>query len=111
MAQTESEMRRLFAELEADDRIEVEHEVKVGQKVWHTTTEGRVVETARRRHSLHHDRNYDDKVWSDVVVLQRDDGELTTLTIDEFTRIRRIDESTSKGAERDGAGRAQESSG
>jgi hypothetical protein len=30
-----------------------------------------------------------DKVYSDVLILARDDGELTTVTIDEFTRLRR----------------------
>ena len=90
MPQTETQMRRLVTELTAGDRIEVEHEVKVGQKRWPTTTVGKVVRTERRRHGLHHRRNVDDKVWSDSVVLARDDGELTTVTIDEFTKIRKL---------------------
>ena len=53
-----------------------------------TTTSGKVEKKTRRRHSLHHKRNYDDKVFSDILVLRRDDGELTTLTLDEFSDIR-----------------------
>jgi hypothetical protein len=86
--QTEAEMRYLVAHLQPGDKIEVDHEVKVGMTRWHTQTVGTVVRTDRLRHSLHYDRNFDDKVWSDIIVLRRDDGELTTITVDEFTRIR-----------------------
>jgi hypothetical protein len=56
-----------------------------------TTTVGTVVKTDRRRHAYHHQRNFDDKVFSDVVVLKREDGELTTVTLDEFSEIRKLD--------------------
>ena len=44
-----------------------------------------MVSTERRRHGLHFRRNLDDKVFSDMIVLKRDDGELTTVTMDEYT--------------------------
>jgi hypothetical protein len=80
----------IFRKLRPGDRIESQHEVKVGFRSWKTTTVGTVVRTERRRHGLHHDRNHDDKVFSNVLVLRRDDGELTTLTLDEFSEIRII---------------------
>ena len=86
---TELESRALFDALEPGDQIELDHEVKVGLQSWQTTTAGEVVSTERRRHSLHYDRNFDDKVWSDVIVLKREDGELTTVTMDEFSVLRR----------------------
>ncbi len=91
MAPTESQTRRLVAELQPGDRVEVDHEVKVGLTRWHTQTTGQVVRTERRRHGLHHKRNFDDKVWSDMIVLEREDGERTTVTVDEYTRVKRID--------------------
>ena len=91
MNQTESKMRRLFAELQPGDQVEIIHTVTVGQTQWTSTTEGTVVHTERRRHGLHHQRNVDDRVWSDIVVLARDDGELTTVTMDEFTELRRLE--------------------
>jgi hypothetical protein len=39
---------------------------------------------------LHYRRNRDDKVFADMIVLRRDDGELTTVTMDEFTRLKRL---------------------
>lgn len=80
----------LFSELAAGDVIELDHEVKVGMQTWKTVTRGTVVSTERRRQGLHFRRNHDDKVWADVIVLRRDDGELTSVTLDEFSRLRRI---------------------
>lgn len=87
------ETLELFAQLQPGDRVELGHQVKVGLRTWTTTTLGTVVRTERRRHSLHFNRNPDDKVFSDVVLLRRDDGELTTATLDEFTSLKRISRS------------------
>lgn len=89
MSPTKTLIRELFDELKPGDRIEVEHTVTVGQESWDATTAGRVVRTERRRHGLHFDRNHDDKVFSDVILMELADGELTTVTMDEFTVMRR----------------------
>ncbi len=89
---TAIEFRQLFTELKPGDRVEVVHEVKVGSsKTWTTTTVGTVVDTERRRQGLHFRRASDDKVFADMIKLRRDDGELTTITMDEFTRLRRVE--------------------
>jgi len=91
MTPEEYESRRLYEQLQPGDRVEVIHGVTVGSSAkWTTTTIGKVLRTERRRHGLHFQRNPDDKVYSDVVILARDDGELTTVTVDEFTRLRRV---------------------
>ena len=73
------------------DRVEVVHSVTVGSSaMWTTTTVGKLFRRERRRHGLHFRRNADDKVYSDVLILARDDGELTTVTIDEFMRIKKV---------------------
>lgn len=79
-----------FETLRTGDRVEVVHEVKVGFRQWTAHTIGTVVGAERRRHSLHHRRNADDKVFSDVLLLKRDDGELTTVTLDEFTDLKKL---------------------
>jgi hypothetical protein len=87
---TETEpIQTKFEELSPGDRIQVEHLVTVGQQQWVTITAGRVIRTERRRHGLHFRRNLDDKVFSDLILLELPDGELTTVTMDEFTRLRR----------------------
>ena len=90
MTPEEIQSRTLYDELQPGDRVEVVHGVTVGSSAkWSTTTVGRVLRRERRRHGLHFRRNPDDKVYSDVLILARDDGELTTVTMDEFTRLRR----------------------
>jgi hypothetical protein len=79
-----------YAALQPGDRVQIDHEVKVGFRKWPTTTIGTVVRKERRRHSLHFRRNLDDKVFSDVLVLKRDDGELTTVTMDEFSAVKKL---------------------
>lgn len=91
MTPEERASRMLYNELVPGDRVEVVHGVTVGSSAaWTTTTTGRVLRRERRRHGLHFRRNNDDKVFSDVLILARDDGELTTVTMDEFTRLKKL---------------------
>ncbi len=87
----------VYAQLRPGDLVELRHKVKVGFNNWTTTTLGTVVRTERRRHGLHQQRKSDDKVFSDVIVLRRDDGELTTVTLDEFSDLRKVDSQASPG--------------
>lgn len=85
------EALEVFASLEPGDRVEVAHQVTVGFRSWETTTTGTLVKKERRRHSLHFTRNYDDKVFSDTLVLRRPDGELTSVTLDEYTQLKKLE--------------------
>ncbi|MGD9721835.1 MAG: hypothetical protein AB7O59_11055 [Pirellulales bacterium] len=88
---TDTAARRVFEELKPGDRIEVVHEVKVGSsKTWTTRTVGTVKHIERRRQGLHFRRATDDKVFADLIVLLRDDGEETTIAMDEFSNIKRL---------------------
>ena len=78
----------VYQTLQAGDQVEITHSVKVGFRQWATTWSGTVVRTARERHSLHYRRNADDHVYRDTLVLRRDDGELTTITLDEFSELK-----------------------
>ena len=88
MSTTLSSTHTLFDELKPGDRIEVEHNVTVGRNSWPAKTYGTVLRTERRRHGLHHRRNFDDKVFSDTILLELPDGELTAIAVDEYTTLR-----------------------
>lgn len=90
MPTVDTASRELLSQLVPGDRVEVQHEVKVGMKVWTAVTKGKVIKTERRRHGLHYRRNVDDKVYSDMLILELDDGSLTTITMDEFTVLKRL---------------------
>ena len=89
MSQPSDDVRTVFEQLQPGDHVEVEHQVTVGAKSWPTKTAGTVLGTERRRHGLHFARNHDDKVFSDIVRLELPGGELSEVTLDEFTVIRR----------------------
>ena len=87
--QTEAESRILFTKLRSGDKVQVDHTIKVGLSSWHKTITGTVVRTERRRNGLHYKRANDDKVYTDHLLLRLEDGELTSVTMDEFTVLRR----------------------
>jgi hypothetical protein len=87
--QQQIETRHTFDALKPGDKIAVEHVITIGPKTWTTKSTGTVVSTERGRHGLHYRRNFDDKVYSDFILLRRDDGELTTVALDEFTTVKR----------------------
>ena len=78
MNPTQAATLKVFETLKSGDRVEQKQ----------TTTIGTVVRAERRRHGLHHRRNNDDKVFSDLVVLKRENGELTTVTLDDFSELK-----------------------
>ena len=88
MVCSDTTTRSLFDELAPGERIEIEHTITAGRESWTTRTVGTVVRTERRRHGLHFRRNFDDKVFSDVILLELPDGELAAVTLDEFTVVR-----------------------
>lgn len=91
MTADEIESGGLYEQLCPGDRVEVAYGVTVGSSgAWQTTTTGRVLRQERGHHRLHFRRNPDDKVYSNVLILARDDGELTTVTRDEFTRLEKL---------------------
>jgi len=80
----------VFESLQPGDKVEVQHEVKVGFRSWKSTTQGTVVSKDRRRHGLHYQRSHDDRVFSDVLVLKLAGGDLTTITLDEFSDLKKL---------------------
>jgi hypothetical protein len=86
-----------YRSLQPGDRVELTHQVQVGFRTWTTTTVGTVSGKQRRRHGLHFRRNFDDKVFSDTIVLELDDGELTAVTLDEFSELKKLSTGSSDG--------------
>jgi len=73
-----AETMHVFRQLEPGDFVELKHEAKVGYNRWNTIIKGTLVNKERRRHGLHRRRSSDVKVFSDVINLGLEDGELTT---------------------------------
>ena len=78
-----------FESLRPNDHIKVTRRIKVGMKIWYTSTSGRVIRTDRRRNGLHVDRSTDDKAFQDIILMLKDGTptEETTIAMDEFTVV------------------------
>ena len=88
-----SDARAVFDALREGDRIKVTQQVQVGLRSWTTATTGTVLSRNRVRTGLHVDRASDDRVFADTILLKRDgDGELTTVSLDENTRLEVLSE-------------------
>ena len=90
----ELKMRQFFTELQLGDRVEVIHHIKIGFRSHDTRTVGTVVKKERRQSGIDSGfaRNWDDKYWFDYLVLRKDDGELTSLTMDEYTQLKQLEQ-------------------
>ena len=92
---SELEMRQLYAELQPGDRVEVIHHIKIGSSAnLDSRTIGTVVKKERRQCGIDSGfaRNWGDKYWFYHLVLRRDDGELISLTMVEYTPLTPLDE-------------------
>ena len=80
-----------FESLRPGDHVKITQRIKVGLTIWQTTVTGTIEHTERRRNGLGVKRNFDDKAFTDVILLKKDGqaGEETTVAMDEYTHIER----------------------
>jgi len=88
----EKEMRQLYIDLQPGDRVEVTHHIKIGSKQHTTNVTGTVVKKDRRQagSDCGFARNWDDRYWFDHLILEKDDGELTSLIMDEYIQLKKL---------------------
>jgi len=81
----------LFGPNSSRATIEVDHDVKIGSSAeWDDKTVARSSASSAAVTACTSAATQTIKVYSDLIILARDDGELTTVTMDEFTRLRRM---------------------
>jgi hypothetical protein len=88
-----TETRQQYDALRPGDRVEIVHRVQLGSRATESHTAGTVVSKGQREGGV--DSGYrrwsDERQWFQDLVLRKADGELTTVTIDEFTALQRLD--------------------
>ncbi len=89
MSTGEGEIRPQFDELKPGDRIQVERAAAEEGKARPETICGTVVRTERRLHGPPCVGRRDDEAFQRVILLELRDGELTVVTVDESTVLRR----------------------
>ena len=79
-------------EFRPGQRIEIVHRMQVGSRATESRTVGTLVGRQPREGGIDsgYRRSWDEKQWFDHWYLRKDDGELTSVTLDEFTTVQRL---------------------
>lgn len=73
-------------EIRPGQRLRVLQEIDRREGNWSNAVEGTVVSAEPEKTGSWHAHGRDDKLWLYRIRLQKDDGELTTLVVDQHTR-------------------------
>lgn len=81
-----------IARYEPGTRVRVTQQVPrpVTGKPMHTTLEGKVVRFEQSKTGSWYAHGKDDKLWLDRLVLQRDDGEVVYLNLDQYSSVEAV---------------------
>ena len=85
-------VRTQFGNLSIGSQVEITRRVKIVKHTWESVASGTVVEKNRRPTSIHTERAPDNHVYVDALILRRTDGEITTVTLDESSEIKILEE-------------------
>lgn len=72
---------------ESGDRVRVRHDVRVGLRSWPTEVTGTILKVEPVVTSIHTDRVAKDDIWVNSLLLEKPDGELCRVTLDESSRV------------------------
>jgi hypothetical protein len=77
------------AELRPGQRVEIVHHMQVGSRATESRTVGTLIGRRPREGGIDsgYRRSWDEKQWFDHWYLRKDDGELTSVTLDQFTTV------------------------
>ena len=78
-------------------RVKVTQQIAARDYAWTTTVAGTVVSYAQKETGSWFAHSRDDMLWLDRLTIKKDDGEITTLNLDDYTRIE-VDPSTTTPA-------------
>ncbi|MCS7020556.1 MAG: hypothetical protein NZ703_02385 [Gemmataceae bacterium] len=85
-----SALAETLAQLQAGDRIRITQHLRVGKRRWQATVEGTFRELSYLETGITTDRLVDDDIVVPVVRFVKDNGELSSITLDENTQIERL---------------------
>jgi len=72
-------------------RVKITQQIAARHYSWNTDIIGTVVSYEQKPTGSWYAHSRDDKLWLDRLTLRKDDGEITTLNLDEFTHIEIVD--------------------
>jgi hypothetical protein len=84
MPETDVDIRK---QLVPGARVKVTQQIAARDYTWTTAVRGTVVDYAQKETGSWFAHAKGDKLWLDRLTLRKDDGEITTLNLDDYTHI------------------------
>src|SRR5687768_7740943 len=78
---------QLHQKLVPGARVKITQQIAARHYAWSADVRGTVVEFEQRETGSWFAHSKNDKLWLDRLVLRKDDGEMTTLILDDYSRI------------------------
>jgi len=77
-------------------RVKVVQQIAARNYTWTTEVRGTVVEYAQKETGSWFAHSRDDKLWLDRLVIRKQDGEITTLILDDYSHVE-VEEQVASG--------------
>jgi hypothetical protein len=77
----------LATQLKPGARVKVTQQIAARDYSWSTQVEGTIVQYQQKQTGSWFAHSKNDKLWLDRLVIKKDDGEITTLNLDKFSRV------------------------
>src|ERR1041385_5472072 len=68
-------------------KVKVTQQIPARNYVWTNEIRGTVLEYRQKPTGSWYAHSQDDKLWLDRLTIQKDDGEITTLNLDDYSRV------------------------
>lgn len=78
-------------DLQPGQRVEVTQQIPQRDEVWTSKSQGIVVRYEQRKTGSWYAHAKDDRLWLDRLVVRKDDGEVITFNLDNYTHVEVID--------------------
>jgi hypothetical protein len=77
----------LRRQLSPGARVRITQQIAARHYSWASAVEGVVVEYSQKETGSWFAHSKDDKLWLDRLVVRKDDGEITTLNLDDYSNV------------------------
>ena len=74
-------------QLKPGARVKVTQQIAARDYTWTTEVRGTIMEYEQKQTGSWYAHSKDDKLWLDRLLIRKDDGELTTLNLDDYSHI------------------------
>ena len=74
-------------QLKPGARVKVTQQIAARDYTWTSDVRGTIVDFQQKQTGSWYAHSRDDKLWLDRLVIRKDDGEISTLNLDDYTRV------------------------